>query len=162
MGLAAATRAGMVPEPGFLLFKSNPGVRKSPPPACPAWRLGAGSIPTQSFEFVTFCKKNHQGASNFLGSSKIILPAVKFVVFYLAPALLLIWSTSPDFWTQISFSICVVGDDPSRILHFSKNLLSSGETLVKSLKCDNLVLYFPDLNMDTFNWGTSGSFPSPS
>ncbi|KAJ9054569.1 hypothetical protein DSO57_1012850 [Entomophthora muscae] len=40
-------------------------------------------------------------------------------------------------------------DEPSRILHFSKNPLSSGETLVKSLTCNNLILYSPDLNLDT-------------
>ncbi|KAJ9085398.1 hypothetical protein DSO57_1014406 [Entomophthora muscae] len=35
----------MVPAPGLLLFKANPGAGESLPPACPAWQLGAGSIP---------------------------------------------------------------------------------------------------------------------
>ncbi|KAJ9079449.1 hypothetical protein DSO57_1035264 [Entomophthora muscae] len=36
----------MVPAPGFLLFKANPGAGESPPPACPAWRLGAAIAPS--------------------------------------------------------------------------------------------------------------------
>ncbi|KAJ9062069.1 hypothetical protein DSO57_1014493 [Entomophthora muscae] len=53
MGPAADARAGMVLAPGSLLFKANPGVGKFPTPACPAWQLGAGSIPAQGFESVT-------------------------------------------------------------------------------------------------------------
>ncbi|KAJ9086175.1 hypothetical protein DSO57_1006992 [Entomophthora muscae] len=44
----------MVPTTGFASKSKNPGAGKSPPPASPAWWLGAGSIPAWGFETVTF------------------------------------------------------------------------------------------------------------
>lgn len=43
----------MVPAFGFALKSKNPGVGKSPPPASPAWRLGAGLIPARGLKIVT-------------------------------------------------------------------------------------------------------------
>ncbi|KAJ9052430.1 hypothetical protein DSO57_1034119 [Entomophthora muscae] len=45
-----------------------------------------------------------------------ILPALKFAAFSLAPALLLIWASSPDPWGQVTYSGRLIGDDPSRLL----------------------------------------------
>ncbi|KAJ9061432.1 hypothetical protein DSO57_1020922 [Entomophthora muscae] len=47
----------MVPAPGFALKSKNPGAGKSPPPASPAWWLGAGSIPAWGFKAFTFVTK---------------------------------------------------------------------------------------------------------
>ncbi|KAJ9079885.1 hypothetical protein DSO57_1030816 [Entomophthora muscae] len=63
----------------------------------------------------------------------MILPALKFVVFSLAPFLLLLWSTSPDLWGKISLSARLSLGPPS-------GLLFSGEAVVKSLTCDDLDL----------------------
>ncbi|KAJ9071086.1 hypothetical protein DSO57_1000761 [Entomophthora muscae] len=81
---------------------------------------------------------------NLLGIANIILPVLKFVVFYLAPFLLLLWSTSPDLWSNIFSLVCLVSDDPSSLLHLLSGLLISGEALVKSLTCNNLELYSSD------------------
>ncbi|KAJ9088347.1 hypothetical protein DSO57_1024041 [Entomophthora muscae] len=70
----------------------------------------------------------------------MILPVLKFVVFSLAPFLLLLWSTSPDLWLKISSSACLVGDNPSSLLDLPSGLFSSEEAVVKSLICDNLDL----------------------
>ncbi|KAJ9085709.1 hypothetical protein DSO57_1011411 [Entomophthora muscae] len=74
----------------------------------------------------------------------MILPVLKFVLFSLAPFLLLIWTTSPNLWSQISSSACLVGDNPSSLLHLPGGLLISGEALVKSLTCYNLDLHTAD------------------
>ncbi|KAJ9050438.1 hypothetical protein DSO57_1014444 [Entomophthora muscae] len=68
----------------------------------------------------------------------MILPVVKFVVFTLAPFLILLWTTAPDLWSQFSTSACLVGDNPSSLLSLPDKLLISGETIVKSLTCDDL------------------------
>ncbi|KAJ9063440.1 hypothetical protein DSO57_1000033 [Entomophthora muscae] len=70
----------------------------------------------------------------------MILPVLKFMVFSVAPFLLLLWSTSPELWTKISSSACLVGNDLSRLLDIPSGLLFSGEAVVKSLICDNLDL----------------------
>ncbi|KAJ9067109.1 hypothetical protein DSO57_1003022 [Entomophthora muscae] len=74
----------------------------------------------------------------------MILPALKFVVFSLAPFLLLLWGTSPDLWTRISSLARLVGDNLSSLLHLPSGLLISGEALVKSLSCNNLDLHATD------------------
>ncbi|KAJ9088593.1 hypothetical protein DSO57_1021486 [Entomophthora muscae] len=74
----------------------------------------------------------------------MILPALKFVVFSLAPFLLLLWSTSPDLWGKISLSARLVGRDPSSLWDLPSGLLFSGEALVKSLTCDDLDLDMVD------------------
>ncbi|KAJ9068987.1 hypothetical protein DSO57_1023193 [Entomophthora muscae] len=70
----------------------------------------------------------------------MILPALKFVVFSLAPFLLLLWSTSPDLWGKISLSAHLVGRDPSSLWDLPSGLLFSGEAVAKSLTCDDLDL----------------------
>ncbi|KAJ9061509.1 hypothetical protein DSO57_1019852 [Entomophthora muscae] len=65
----------------------------------------------------------------------MLLPAIKFVVFTLAPTLLLIWSTSQTF------------GDTSSLLHVvsrANNLISTGENLVRSLTSDDLEFYLPN------------------
>ncbi|KAJ9062039.1 hypothetical protein DSO57_1014893 [Entomophthora muscae] len=68
----------------------------------------------------------------------MILPDLKFVVFSLAPFLLLLWSTSPDLWGKISLYDRLVGRDPSSLWDLPSGLLFSGEAVVKSLMCDDL------------------------
>ncbi|KAJ9081709.1 hypothetical protein DSO57_1011957 [Entomophthora muscae] len=75
----------------------------------------------------------------------MILPALKFVVFSLAPFLLLLWLTLPDLWSNITSSAQLVGDHPSSLLNFPSGLLLSGEAAVKSLMCDDL-----DLNVANY------------
>ncbi|KAJ9074007.1 hypothetical protein DSO57_1010564 [Entomophthora muscae] len=70
----------------------------------------------------------------------MILPVLKFVVFSLAPFLLLLWSTLPDLWSKITSSSWLVGKNPSSLLNLPNGLLFSGEAVVKSLTCDNLDL----------------------
>ncbi|KAJ9073439.1 hypothetical protein DSO57_1016490 [Entomophthora muscae] len=70
----------------------------------------------------------------------MILPAIKFVVFSLALFLILLWSTSPDLWGEISSSARLVGRDPSSLWNLPSGLLFSGEAVVKSLTCDDLDL----------------------
>ncbi|KAJ9061085.1 hypothetical protein DSO57_1024091 [Entomophthora muscae] len=74
-------------------------------------------------------------------------PFVKFVVFTLAPALVMIWSMSPDLWTCISHSFYHVGSNPSQFLHMfedisgqAQEILVTSENVVKSLTCNNLEL----------------------
>ncbi|KAJ9076472.1 hypothetical protein DSO57_1025855 [Entomophthora muscae] len=74
----------------------------------------------------------------------MILPALKFVVFSLTPFLLLLWITSSNLWDQISSSVCLMGDNPSTLLHLPGELFISGEAVVKSLACDDLGLYVDD------------------
>ncbi|KAJ9066662.1 hypothetical protein DSO57_1007467 [Entomophthora muscae] len=73
----------------------------------------------------------------------MLLSAVKFALFALAPALLLIWSTSPELWVHIPSSLCLrlyLFDDFS---DRSKNLLSTGENFVRSLTCGNMKFFLP-------------------
>ncbi|KAJ9063178.1 hypothetical protein DSO57_1002911 [Entomophthora muscae] len=69
----------------------------------------------------------------------MILPVLKFVVFF-GPILLLLWSTLPDFWSKITSSAWLVGDNPSSLLNLPSGLLLSGEAVMKSLTCNNLDL----------------------
>ncbi|KAJ9083965.1 hypothetical protein DSO57_1029006 [Entomophthora muscae] len=65
----------------------------------------------------------------------MIIPAIKFVVFSLAPFVLLLWSTLPDF-----------------LLNVPSGLFLSGEAVVKNLTCDDL-----DLNVvDSISPSTEG------
>ncbi|KAJ9086463.1 hypothetical protein DSO57_1003798 [Entomophthora muscae] len=70
----------------------------------------------------------------------MMLLVIKFVVFTLAPFLLLLWSTSPNLWLCLSSFACLVSDDPSSLLLFSSDLFTSSEAIVKSLTCNNLDL----------------------
>ncbi|KAJ9086392.1 hypothetical protein DSO57_1004453 [Entomophthora muscae] len=89
----------------------------------------------------------------------MIISAIKFVVFSLAPFLLLLWSTSPDFWAKISSSTRLVGGDPSSLLNFPNGLLLSGEAVVKSLTCDDLDLDVVDYILPSSE-GERTSMPS--
>ncbi|KAJ9062359.1 hypothetical protein DSO57_1011708 [Entomophthora muscae] len=60
----------------------------------------------------------------------------KFVVFTLAPILVMIWTTIPDLWDLISFSLHHVGDNPDHFLNLfanvpgcSQDLLATSENL---------------------------------
>ncbi|KAJ9062750.1 hypothetical protein DSO57_1007409 [Entomophthora muscae] len=68
----------------------------------------------------------------------MILPVLKFVMFPLAPLIILLWTTAPDLWLPFSTSSCLVGNNPSSFLHLPGELLVLGEKIVKSLTCDNL------------------------
>ncbi|KAJ9075052.1 hypothetical protein DSO57_1000335 [Entomophthora muscae] len=70
----------------------------------------------------------------------MILPALKFVAFSLAPFLLPLWLTSPDLWSKITSYAWLVGDNLSSLLNFPSGLLLSEEAVVKSLTYDNLDL----------------------
>ncbi|KAJ9066098.1 hypothetical protein DSO57_1012943 [Entomophthora muscae] len=74
----------------------------------------------------------------------MILPAIKSVVFSLAPVSLLLWSTWPDLWVKISSAAQTVGEDPSSLLNFPSGLFLSGEAVMKSLTCDDLDLDVAD------------------
>ncbi|KAJ9059028.1 hypothetical protein DSO57_1006505 [Entomophthora muscae] len=63
----------------------------------------------------------------------MILPVIKFVVFSVAPVLLLLWS-------RISSLVKLMSEDPPSLLSLPSNLFHSGEAVVKSLTCDNLDL----------------------
>ena len=70
----------------------------------------------------------------------MLLPVLKFVVFSLAPFLLLLRSTSPDLWSKLSSSARLASVAPSSLLSLPGSLLYSGEAVVKSLTCDDLDL----------------------
>ncbi|KAJ9080352.1 hypothetical protein DSO57_1025953 [Entomophthora muscae] len=70
----------------------------------------------------------------------MILPVIRFVVFSLAPFLLLLWSTSPDLWSKLSSLAQLASAAPSSLLSLTGSLLYSGEAVVKSLTCDDLDL----------------------
>ncbi|KAJ9053242.1 hypothetical protein DSO57_1026188 [Entomophthora muscae] len=70
----------------------------------------------------------------------MIIPAIKFVVFSLAPFVLLLWSTLPELWARIFSSVQFVGEDLFSLLNVPSGLLLSGEAVVKILTCDDLDL----------------------
>ncbi|KAJ9089969.1 hypothetical protein DSO57_1007535 [Entomophthora muscae] len=70
----------------------------------------------------------------------MILPALKFVVFSLAPFLLLLWSTLPNLWLKISSLARLMSEAPSSLLSLPGSLLYSGEAVMKSLTCNDLDL----------------------
>ncbi|KAJ9075896.1 hypothetical protein DSO57_1031307 [Entomophthora muscae] len=74
----------------------------------------------------------------------MILPALKFVVFSLAPFVMLLWTSFLVLWSYISSLVHLVSDDPSSLLHLPSGFLISGEALVRSLTCNNLDLYSQD------------------
>ncbi|KAJ9063143.1 hypothetical protein DSO57_1003275 [Entomophthora muscae] len=90
----------------------------------------------------------------------MILPVLKFVVFSLAPFLLLLWLISPDLWSKITSSAQLVGDHPSSFLDLPSGLLLSGEAVVKSLTCDDLDLNAVDYVLP-FTEGEKTSVPPP-
>ncbi|KAJ9061835.1 hypothetical protein DSO57_1016598 [Entomophthora muscae] len=77
----------------------------------------------------------------------MILPVLKFVVFSLAPFLLLLWSASPDLWSHLSSSARLVRGNPVNLLHFPGELFISGEAVVKSSTCNDLDLHADDYAM---------------
>ncbi|KAJ9058746.1 hypothetical protein DSO57_1009085 [Entomophthora muscae] len=87
----------------------------------------------------------------------MLLPIDKSVVFTLEPAPLLIWSTSPELWTHISYFTHLVRVNPSQLLYLLDNLpgrahgiLSAGKNLVKSLICNDLDFALPEIvSMDS-------------
>ncbi|KAJ9089038.1 hypothetical protein DSO57_1016978 [Entomophthora muscae] len=92
----------------------------------------------------------------------MILPALKFVVFSLAPFLLLLWSTSPNLWKKISLSARLVGRDPSSLWDLHSGLLFSGEAVVKSLTCDDLDLSTVDYASPVLEEAVPPMRPLPS
>ncbi|KAJ9079995.1 hypothetical protein DSO57_1029737 [Entomophthora muscae] len=85
----------------------------------------------------------------------MILPIIKFAVFTLAPCLILLWTTAPDLWSQFSASTCLVGDNPYSPLRLPGKLLVLGETIVKSLTCDDLELSAADFTVPTPTLGVA-------
>ncbi|KAJ9077122.1 hypothetical protein DSO57_1019703 [Entomophthora muscae] len=68
----------------------------------------------------------------------------------LAPSL----TISINLWTQISSFACLAGNNPTSLLHLldelpgkTTGLLFSEEILVKSLTCNNLDYYLPNLDL---------------
>ncbi|KAJ9077410.1 hypothetical protein DSO57_1017032 [Entomophthora muscae] len=81
----------------------------------------------------------------------MFFPLLKFVAFALAPVLVIIWSTSPDFWGHLSSLASYVGEDLTHLLHLledlpgcAQDLVATGGNLVKSLTCDDPVFSFPN------------------
>ncbi|KAJ9069454.1 hypothetical protein DSO57_1018374 [Entomophthora muscae] len=75
----------------------------------------------------------------------MLVPLAKFVVFTLAPALVMIWSTSPDLWGNISHSFHSIGANPNQFLHIFEDIprraqyiLTTNENIVRCLVCDEL------------------------
>ncbi|KAJ9056957.1 hypothetical protein DSO57_1027062 [Entomophthora muscae] len=80
----------------------------------------------------------------------MLLSFAKFIIFTLAHTLFLIWSISPEPWTQIFSSVYLVGKNPCQLLYFlddlpekANSLLSTGENSVHSLTCDNVEFALP-------------------
>ncbi|KAJ9058481.1 hypothetical protein DSO57_1011857 [Entomophthora muscae] len=92
----------------------------------------------------------------------MILPALKFVAFSLAPFLLLLWSTSPDLWGKISSLACLVGSNPASLWDLPSSLLFSREVVVKSLTCDNLDLDVVELALPSSEEVVPPTPPLPS
>ncbi|KAJ9055794.1 hypothetical protein DSO57_1039515 [Entomophthora muscae] len=77
----------------------------------------------------------------------MLVPLVKFVAFTLAPALLMIWSTSPDLWGRIANSFLHVGSNPDQLLNMfedipahTQGIYTTSENVVRSLTCNDLDL----------------------
>ncbi|KAJ9062251.1 hypothetical protein DSO57_1012699 [Entomophthora muscae] len=75
----------------------------------------------------------------------MLVPLFKFVVYTLAPALVILWSTSPDLWGRISHSFHRVGANPNQFLHIfedipgrAQDILTTSENVVRSLACNDL------------------------
>ncbi|KAJ9079050.1 hypothetical protein DSO57_1039550 [Entomophthora muscae] len=72
---------------------------------------------------------------------------LKFVAFTLAPALVMIWTTSPDVWSCVSYKFHHVGSNPSKFVHMFGDLLGqaqdtlfTSENVVRRLNCNNFEL----------------------
>ncbi|KAJ9061904.1 hypothetical protein DSO57_1016138 [Entomophthora muscae] len=81
----------------------------------------------------------------------MLVPFAKFVVFTLAPALVMIWCTTPDLWGRISHSFHHVGANSDQLLHTfgdlpgrAQDILTTSKNVVRSLTCDDLELVSPD------------------
>ncbi|KAJ9055465.1 hypothetical protein DSO57_1003545 [Entomophthora muscae] len=92
----------------------------------------------------------------------MILLALKFVFFSLAPFLLLLWSTSPDLWGKISLLTRLVGSNPASLWDLPSSLLFSREAVVKSLTCDNLDLDVVELALPSSEEVVPPTPPLPS
>ncbi|KAJ9055141.1 hypothetical protein DSO57_1007365 [Entomophthora muscae] len=97
----------------------------------------------------------------------MLMPFAKFVVFTLAPALFLIWSTLLELWTFISSSAFLKVENPSHLLHLLDNLhgkaiglLSTGETLICSLTCDDVEYALPTEALISCQYEDSHALPS--
>ncbi|KAJ9077831.1 hypothetical protein DSO57_1012869 [Entomophthora muscae] len=73
------------------------------------------------------------------------MPLIKFVVFALAPALVVIWTNSPDLWSCISYKFNHVRSNPTQFMHIledfpgrAQEILITSENVVRSLTCDDL------------------------
>ncbi|KAJ9089575.1 hypothetical protein DSO57_1011414 [Entomophthora muscae] len=80
----------------------------------------------------------------------MLLPVFTFMIFTLAPTLLLILFTSLELWDQISFSAYLDKENPSQLLYLLDNLpgkendlLSTGENMVHTLTCSNVKYVLP-------------------
>ncbi|KAJ9072675.1 hypothetical protein DSO57_1024929 [Entomophthora muscae] len=94
----------------------------------------------------------HKGAK----LSRMLASFLKFVAFTLAPALVLVWTTSPELWSCVSHSLHLVGSDPSHFIHVFDNfpgwtqvILATIENIVRSLTCDDLKLPFLEISFAT-------------
>ncbi|KAJ9080930.1 hypothetical protein DSO57_1019739 [Entomophthora muscae] len=95
----------------------------------------------------------------------MLVPFVKFVVYTLAPALVLIWCTTQDLWGFISHSIHHVGANPYQFINLLENfpkraqdIFATSENVVRSMTCDNLELSA----LDSFPPMTPSPDPLPS
>ncbi|KAJ9081031.1 hypothetical protein DSO57_1018810 [Entomophthora muscae] len=72
-------------------------------------------------------------------------PLAKFVVYTLAPALVMIWCTTPDLWGCISHSFHHVGANPDQFMHIletipgrAQDILATIENVIRRLTCNDL------------------------
>ncbi|KAJ9063354.1 hypothetical protein DSO57_1001260 [Entomophthora muscae] len=84
----------------------------------------------------------------------MLVSLVKGVIFTLAPALLLIWSTLPELENQISSSAYLAGKDPSQQRYLLDDLPGKANDLVSTR--DNLV---PALTWDIIEYALPTNHP---
>ncbi|KAJ9081891.1 hypothetical protein DSO57_1010101 [Entomophthora muscae] len=77
----------------------------------------------------------------------MLVSLLNFVTFTLAPALVMIWTTSPELQRHISYSFYHVGSNPTQFMHMfkdipgcSQDILVTSENLARSLICNDLEL----------------------
>ncbi|KAJ9053955.1 hypothetical protein DSO57_1019306 [Entomophthora muscae] len=82
----------------------------------------------------------------------MLVPLVKFVAFTLEPALVMIWSTSPDLWSWITHYFHYIGANPNQFMYtfedipgWAPDMLIISENIVRSLTCDDLEFPTPEL-----------------
>ncbi|KAJ9090334.1 hypothetical protein DSO57_1003457 [Entomophthora muscae] len=93
-------------------------------------------------------------ALNFSGTSKNAISCTQVCGFYPGPCFTYDLIDFSGFLVQLSFSAHCVGNNPTCLLHLLEDLLeraqdlfSTSVKLVKSLTCDGLDLFLPDLDL---------------